>query len=140
MWNKVPSIILIFNDISEQVRKKQNKQIKAYQNKILEYVSHNLKTPLHGLELYIETLKSKLSDFPSLSDLLESIDVNCILLNQMINDILEYSDLSTKKQMSLQVQKFQVSQPIRLLSYMFQKQCASKSIDFQIKLSNISQD
>ena len=56
-------------------------------------MSHNLKTPLNGLLLFVYHLKIHLKKSKYYNKLLE-VEKNAYLLLSMINDILDYSSLS----------------------------------------------
>lgn len=56
-WNNANSFLLLFNDISSKFRETQIKELHSYKQKILESVSHNLKTPMHCVRLYLDLLR-----------------------------------------------------------------------------------
>lgn len=55
-WDNEVALIVLFYDVSENVRQSRKIKVAEYKEKILCSVSHNLKTPLNAILLYNENL------------------------------------------------------------------------------------
>lgn len=62
-------------------------------------ITHNLKTPLNGISIYVHSALESGNLEEIRDDLLEA-DKNCQFLNSMISDILDYSSF-TKNEFEL---------------------------------------
>ena len=67
-----------------------------YKDEILAAMSHNLKTPLNSILLFSQTIKNKITN-KKYKDQICEIERNSLLLLQMINDLLDYSNIHNKK-------------------------------------------
>lgn len=88
-WNSRKSILLLFNDVSSQYRENQIKQLEDYKCKVLESISHNLKTPLHCIQLYLDLMRQDQSCKNNSS--LTPIETATNILKSQIDQILDFS-------------------------------------------------
>lgn len=69
--------------MSAKYREIQIRQLENYKSKVLESISHNLKTPLHCIQLYLDMMKTTTNP-GKLATAISSIDVNMQILNSQI--------------------------------------------------------
>jgi len=50
------ALIIFFNDVSDKIYHERILMINAYKEEMLSSISHNLKTPLNAIMLYVEIL------------------------------------------------------------------------------------
>lgn len=96
LWDNTHSLIVLFNDVSDQVREKQVKKLNRFKNKVLENMGHNLKTPLNCIMLNTYSIKNMEQD-QEILDLVQKIEVNGKLLESMVDDILDYNKIERHK-------------------------------------------
>ncbi len=53
--------LLVFNNISEKVTLERLETVNKLKDKLINSISHNLKTPLNGLAAFVNQLKQKIT-------------------------------------------------------------------------------
>lgn len=119
LWKGTKCVITILSDVSQEMKEKQVKQLNNYKNKIIEVMSHHLKTPLNVISLHIQTLQNQLTDTVS-SQSIKIIQNKCQLLESYINDLIDYSNI-LNNQFFLYVSQFEIREIIEDIMEMFPK-------------------
>ena len=139
-WQSKEVYLMLLSDISAVKLVSKLKELDAYKDRLLATVSHDLRTPLNGLNGILELLSARLFE----KDLLKYLKIatRCSsLLMFMINDILDFSQISNGK-LRLNLIKYKISQLIKEVSYMlkfqFKKKNIHLNIDIQPELKNQS--
>lgn len=110
-WRSHISLLVIFNDTSQKFRQAQIRQFENYKSKILESISHNLKTPLHCVQMYLDILKQE----PGYQEKEEisCISTNLVILNRQINQILDFSMLQKGERLALDCNEFVIGESLK---------------------------
>ena len=88
-WKEEKCLLLLFNNLDNKLKLERLKKLDAYKDKVLANVSHDLRTPIIGIQ---GMLKQALSteDKTEITSMLEaSIDSSELML-AMIHDILDF--------------------------------------------------
>ncbi|WP_252215810.1 HAMP domain-containing sensor histidine kinase [Clostridium sp. VAP41] len=86
------------NDMSLELRKKidNEKIIEKNKNELITSVSHDLRTPLTSIIGYVDLLKkNKFNDKEKFDNYIEVIDERTKSLNRLINELFEYTKLTS---------------------------------------------
>ena len=95
-WQERDSLLLLLHDITALKNLEKMKEIDAYKDQLLATVSHDLRTPLHGIMGILEMSLEKVYDNFLKTDLNIALKTSKLLLF-MINDILDYSQINKGK-------------------------------------------
>jgi GAF domain-containing protein len=81
------------------IAKEQAEESNNLKTAFLTNMSHEIKTPLHGITTMIEVFvaEAKLCDFHELDDCINHINTNSIWLQQIISDILDIAKIESKQ-------------------------------------------
>ena len=129
-WRNEKAILLIMNDIS--LKEKFFKELNDYKDLLLASVSHDLRTPLNCIMGNLD-LMEELNDF-GLVKYIQTSQCSCKILLSLINDILDYSQISNKK-LKLSIDFFPLEEMINELRNLFICQTQRKKIDFHTEVS-----
>lgn len=132
------AVLVIINDVSQVIRHKQMQLLANYKSKILENMSHNLKTPLNGLMLYLQVLKDSVPASTQVGQIIKTVDINAAILQSFINDIIDYNQIQSN-QLFLDISRFPLAQVIQDIQYLFTVQALKKRIALNIKLDGVSE-
>ncbi|MBM7035565.1 hybrid sensor histidine kinase/response regulator [Vibrio ulleungensis] len=97
-----PYVITVMNDLTAQKRREESlakAQAEAMsavtvREQFLATMSHELRTPIAGVHGLLDLLGHKLSD-PSLVELIEQAKSSTSLLNQLVNEVLDFSKIDS---------------------------------------------
>lgn len=116
--DEIGSVSRAFNSMADQLEKEvselgeQNTRLAMLQEMRSEFVanvSHELKTPLTSIRGFVDTLRSGNVTDPAVRDrFLEIIDIEAERLSQLINDILQLSEIE-KMETETELQKFDLA-------------------------------
>jgi len=125
-WEDSICLFLLFNDNTHvfQISELVNQDL--YKNQVLASVSHDLRTPLNGLNGMLELSIAKTED-PILRDYLELAQKSAFFLNYLINDILDFSLMNFKK-MRLNCEEINLQQIIDEMLTLIEFQAKEKKI------------
>jgi len=131
-WQNEESFLILMSDITaiKLVRKLQ--ELDAYKDRLLATVSHDLRTPLNGLNGILELLSSRLFE-KEIQKYLKIATRCSSLLLFMINDILDFSQITNAK-LRLNFSKYEISQLVKEVSNMLKFQFKRKNIKFIIEI------
>ena len=103
--DEVGILAAAFNNMADDIEKKlqdletQNRKLALLEEMRAEFVanvSHELKTPLTSIRGFIDTLRNTKIEDPAVAErFLEIIDIEAERLHQLINDILQLSEIET---------------------------------------------
>jgi two-component system phosphate regulon sensor histidine kinase PhoR len=89
-------VVCVLHDITEL------RKLEQYRSEFVANISHELKTPLTAIRNYVETLLSGALNDPAHNlEFLRKIDKHAINLTALIEDILEMSELESKKELGV---------------------------------------
>ena len=95
-WGKKTCLLLIFNDQSKAKRLMELINLDRYKNEMLASISHDLRTPLHGVVGMMNSVQPFIKEREAQKNL--KIGMRCAnLLNFLICDILDFSQMAFKK-------------------------------------------
>lgn len=126
-WQGQDAFLLLLSDISVLKQLTKLQELDAYKDRLLATVSHDLRTPLNGLNGILELISSKIQD-KSIKKFLKIATRCSNLLLFMINDILDFSQINSGK-LRLNSTKSSV---FRIIKEVF------TLIKFQVKRKNIA--
>ena len=95
-WENKPAIALMLNDITQQRTIMELKIADKNKDLVIAMLSHELKTPLHGMLGQIDITKKRVTDPGIQSDLKRCRNSGLLLLN-LINSILDMSQAKHNK-------------------------------------------
>ncbi|KAL4503260.1 hypothetical protein ABPG72_000866 [Tetrahymena utriculariae] len=131
MWKKKSSFIVMMTDISKKEQMQRMREIDKFKDKVIDSITHNLKTPLNGILLSCQTLQMNLKQSENL-EILEHIYQNSFILLNMINDILDYSRF-LKDQLKLEMKEYSMSSILDEIYAIMKLQFDVKKLQFNIK-------
>lgn len=95
-WQTKDSILILLHDRTPIKNLEKMKEINAYKDQLLANVSHDLRTPLHGIMSILEMSLERIYDHFLKNDLNIALKSSQLLLF-MINDILDFSQINKGK-------------------------------------------
>ena len=96
LWNDEPSILFRMDTLLLEEEVGKLKELNQYKDQILSSVSHDLRTPLNGINFVLEQIEELTSEKEILSKV-SWAKANSNLLLSLINDILDYSQIKMNK-------------------------------------------
>ena len=97
-WESTPYFLIKIekNSLEEEIH--QLKELNQYKDQILSSVSHDLRTPINGMNFAIQKIEEISSqDNKQISHYIQWCKTNSTLLLNLINDILDYSQIKAKE-------------------------------------------
>lgn len=122
----------IINEI--EILKDKLKYSDSIKNIFLSNISHELRTPMNAIIGFSDLLLSD-KDTPQLENFLKSINSNAIHLDELLNNILDYSKMESKE-FDLLYEKFSINELFEELNNVFSQLNYKKNLDF-VKLEFI---
>jgi len=117
-WESLINVYLLENEVAER-REAEHAAEKAsiMKTEFLENMSHEMRTPLHGLLSYAKFGQDRFKDVPreKLKDYFDTITVSGSRLLVLVNDLLDLAKLDSGK-MQYTFQKFDISNAISRVS------------------------
>lgn len=123
-------VMIILNETTNIFRISELMSLNNYKNQLLASVSHDLRTPLNGINGMLEISIEKTTDLEVLSHL-NMAKTSTKFLNFLINDILDFS-LMSFKQMRLKLEKIDFFSILQEMQNLFEYQARSKKIELKI--------
>ena len=131
-WEKTVCLLLIFTETTDSFRVSELLNLDLYKNQLLASVTHDLRTPLNGLTGMLEMAISRISD-PEISQNLILASKSAQMLNFLIKDILDFSQINFKK-LRLNLEEVDLREIISEISNLIEFQAKERNIEFQIIL------
>jgi len=117
--DEVGALSAAFNSMADQLEKEFNEladknirlaELQDMRSEFVANVSHELKSPLTSIRGFVDTLRNGHVTDPAVQErFLEIIDIETERLHQLINDILQLSEIEGMKTDLEQVEKFDLS-------------------------------
>ncbi|KAL4445517.1 hypothetical protein ABPG74_004591 [Tetrahymena malaccensis] len=132
-WEDEVAVMVLLSDISQKVVNERMRQVNNYKNEMLSSITHNLKTPLNAVMIMIESaiLSNNLQQAQKQLQLAQN---SGRLLLYMINDLLDYSRLSSSRPFHLSFQPFYLQDLLLNIKSLLFQQFQSKNIDLQFHI------
>ncbi|EAS07821.2 response regulator receiver domain protein (macronuclear) [Tetrahymena thermophila SB210] len=132
-WEDEVAVMVLLSDISQKVVNERMRQVNNYKNEMLSSITHNLKTPLNAVMIMIESaiLSNSLQQAQKQLQLAQN---SGRLLLYMINDLLDYSRLSSSRPFHLSFQSFYLQDLLLNIKSLLYQQFQSKNIDLQFHI------
>jgi two-component system phosphate regulon sensor histidine kinase PhoR len=122
--------VVVFHDITDI------KILENFKKDLIGNVSHELKTPLSLIKIYLELLENE-QDKKEFKAHLETVNRNVERLSNIIDDLLTLSELEAKK--ILDISEFNISDLFDEMKILFKEKAANKNIALEFKTEkNIS--
>ena len=128
-WEDSICLLLLFNDNTNAFRISELINLDRYKNQLLASVSHDLRTPLNGLNGMLELSISKTNEH-EVKYYLELAKKSSFFLNYLINDILDFSLMNFKK-IRLNIEEINLEQIIENMIGLIEFQAKEKKIDLK---------
>lgn len=123
--------MIAINNIQKAEFENRQKKFNNFKDLMFSQITHNLKTPLNGISLYIH-LARDMNLNEDISVYLSEAENQCQFLNSMISDILDYSSF-TKNEFHLCITEFDLDQLIDDLVNMYMSQIDYKNNKFYLQ-------
>ena len=135
-WENRICLLVVLNDNTNIFRISELINLDLYKNQLLASVSHDLRTPLNGLNGMLEMAIPKIIDKEVQSHLIIA-SKSANLLNFLINDILDFSQMNFKK-LRLNIEEIDIKGIISEMRNLIEFQAREKNVKFIIdcKLQN----
>ncbi|EAS07296.2 response regulator receiver domain protein (macronuclear) [Tetrahymena thermophila SB210] len=95
-WDDSFSVVITFQNISEKINNQELIKENQYKDQLLFTISHDLKTPLNGMQSILQAALLK-DNVEQIKKMIQLVQVNGDLLNYLIKDILDYAQVIHKK-------------------------------------------
>lgn len=120
---KVISIVSVLDDVTGE------KELQTRKDNFINMASHELKTPITTLKLYLDILykRAKKLDNKSMTDPIENLRIQVERLQQLATDLLDISRIQTGK-LRITKQKFLLNELIGEVCWLFQETKPDKKI------------
>ncbi|KAL4488383.1 hypothetical protein ABPG72_019233 [Tetrahymena utriculariae] len=131
-WKNQFAIMAFLTNVPQNNLVNRLQKINQYKDELLATVSHDLKTPLNAMIQVVQTAMSQCKN-EEYNNYFDIIDKNGKLLLNIINDILDYSQIM-KGKLRLTHQIFSIKQVIQEVHELLKYQFQDKGIDFLIDI------
>ena len=130
--NEFKMFILNFQDITYEVN---NEEIEKQRALFFGKVSHDLKSPINNIHSYLKLLEET-NPTEEQMDFLNIIDSQSKLLLDLIQDIVDYSKISSKKKISLNLNYFDLKKELQPFLTSFDQIMQEKDIKYTIDMDS----
>ena len=131
-WENKICIIFIFNDNTNAKRLAELTNVEKYKNQMLATISHDLRTPLNGIIGMMTSVLSVAFDKESQKNLNIGIR-SANLLNYLINDILDYSQIAYRK-LRMNIEKVNIDLLVTEILDLISFQAKKKNLDLKLDI------
>ncbi|KAM3130326.1 hypothetical protein pb186bvf_017529 [Paramecium bursaria] len=125
------NIIILMQDVTDRVKKQDQKLQYKFQHQLLNSFSHELRTPLNCSQQLLDTLYSQSSEYAQEKLIKPIMNQNELLLNQ-INDILDFAAIESDN-FSYNITSFNLKSNLNHLKDLYQSACEQKSVTIRTK-------
>ena len=136
-WEDSICLLLVLNDNTNAFRISELRNLNTYKNQLLASVSHDLRTPLNGLNGMLE-LSIEKTENTIVRTYLELAKKSASFLGYLVHDILDFSLINFKK-LRLNIEEVNVKQIITEMMSLIEFQATEKHIElfFDCECENI---
>ena len=128
-WEDSICLLLLLNDNTHVFQISELLNLDHCKNQLLASVSHDLRTPLNGLNGMLEISISKTDD-PILKNYLDLAKKSASFLNYLVQDLLDFS-LMSFKQMRLNIEEINIRKIIEEMMSLIEFQTKDKKLDLE---------
>ena len=132
LWEGEASLCITMLNISERIANERLVEINNYKDQLLATVSHDLRTPLHGIVAMLTQVKDNINEDSELLSFIEKGISFSQMLGHLINDILDYSQV---KQGVLRINpgRFELRRSVGEVLSIFENHKSLKDISLVLK-------
>lgn len=134
-WEDSVNMLLILNDNTNAFKISELLNLDQYKNQLLASVSHDLRTPLNGLNGMLELTISQIKEKSIQQNLILALK-SANLLNFLVNDILDFSQMNFKK-LRLNLENINIPEIIAEIRNLIEFQVQQKNINFEVEGENL---
>lgn len=127
-WENHSCLLVLLNDNTNLRKILELQNLDDYKNKLLATVSHDLRTPLHGLIGIFDIVIPQIMDPEIKRNLIIGLRSANLLL-YMINDILDFSQMIYKR-IRLNIEKVDIKEIVQETAELIEFQAKRKNINF----------
>ena len=131
-WKKEISLMIIFEDVSVKLKNFRNKKLHKFKQRLINSISHNLKTPLNGIMLLSEAGENEDNQAVK-NEYFADIQRNGQILLNMVQQIINQQRQFLA---DLRVAPFSLRQLLRDVAWLFAKQLSLKEMSLAIKVAD----
>ncbi|EAR97315.2 response regulator receiver domain protein (macronuclear) [Tetrahymena thermophila SB210] len=136
-WDNTEACLCVLINLSQKVLNERQNQLEEYQKRMMSTITHNLKTPLNGIILLLQSLIQQKDQIPEeLYYQIIDIYTNSELLLCMINDVIDYSKIQSDS-FKLVTQKFNISKLLYEIKDMYATQLEKKQLQLILDYENL---
>lgn len=129
-WRNEKVILILLKDVSSKIKLQTMKELNEYKDMLLASVSHDLRTPLNSIICFLELIFEEVKHTSQTCfDYVRAAQSSSKLLLYMINDILDYSQISNKK-LKLSEEEFLCTKMVEDLLNIIDIQIKKKNLNF----------
>ena len=136
-WQNDDYVIFRMESLSLEDEVFKLKELNQYKDQILSSVSHDLRTPLNGINFVLEKIQELSRDDKEIIQFTNMARTNSALLLSLINDILDYSQIKANK-LKIVVSSFVLKELIDEVIFLMNISASLKNIS--IKLSYLIEE
>ena len=126
-WKKSLSYMITVRDVTKILNFERISSANKTKNEIIRSISHEFRTPLNGILLVIEDLKTGASE--QQVQKISQIKTCTTLIEYYLNDILDYSELCFSK-FALCISEFSLATSLQVCTSLITSQCEYKKLSF----------
>ena len=126
------SLMIMFDDISDRLRDYRVQKLNGFKNRLMNSLSHNLKTPLHGIMMLAQIGIGQAAPDEK-DECFQDINRNGTILLNLIQQLqLQFKEESGD--VETRAEELDVADVLRTVAWIFQKQLELKHIQFAASL------
>ncbi|KAL4449269.1 hypothetical protein ABPG74_015651 [Tetrahymena malaccensis] len=136
-WDNTEACLCVLINLSQKVLNERQYRLEEYQKRMMSTITHNLKTPLNGIILLLQSLiqqKDQIAE--DLYYQIIDIYTNSELLLCMINDVIDYSKIQSDS-FKLVTSKFDISKLLYEIKDMYSTQLEKKQLQLILDYENL---
>jgi len=122
--------MVIINDLTEKMLNQQLKVLNEYKDQLLATVSHDLRSPLNGMLLYMKAAQEE-NDITKIRENLQMGINTSNLLQAMICDILDFTQIKQGK-LRIVANPFRLEETLHEIKNIFDFMCKQKNLSFRL--------
>jgi len=128
--NMIAGILINIQDVTQQIRLQEALEINEQKDKLLSFVAHEFRTPLNCTLSLLEVLKGSIS-FALSEQFLDPVLNSSKMLQNLVNDILDFSQIKAKK-LKVTIVPCNLRKVVDEVMEMLRLQATALGINFQV--------